>query len=273
MSKQTRLVLGAALASGSLAGMPAAALPGPFSGLVVFGDSLSDMGNAGRFSDGPVWVEHLAATFDLTLAPSGSGGSNYAVGGARTHGAPGALRGQVDAFLAAGGPSLDGEALYVVFGGGNDLLAAAADPDRETQALRAAEALGGIADDLAAAGAVHLLVPNLPDIGHTPAVRAGGPVWMEAARRLVRVFNAALEQALKRVETARRIRIHRLDVFALLDRVVADPAAAGFRNVTEPCFGAACNEALFYDQIHPTSYAHRRLAAAALLHLGRHRVP
>jgi hypothetical protein len=27
-----------------------------FDQLVVLGDSLSDMGNAGRFSDGPVWI-------------------------------------------------------------------------------------------------------------------------------------------------------------------------------------------------------------------------
>jgi cholinesterase len=31
-----------------------------FERLVVFGDSLSETGNAGRFSNGTVWVEYLA---------------------------------------------------------------------------------------------------------------------------------------------------------------------------------------------------------------------
>jgi outer membrane lipase/esterase len=38
-----------------------------FDQLVVFGDSLSDMGNAGRFSNGLVWVEQLAETLKLPL--------------------------------------------------------------------------------------------------------------------------------------------------------------------------------------------------------------
>jgi phospholipase/lecithinase/hemolysin len=52
-----------------------------FEHLVVFGDSLSDTDNAGRFSNGPVWVEHLADRLGLKLSSSQTGGSNFAVGG------------------------------------------------------------------------------------------------------------------------------------------------------------------------------------------------
>ena len=63
-----------------------------FSALVVLGDSLSDNGNAGRFSNGPVWVEHLAEALGLELRPSRLGGTNHAVGGARATGGPHDLR-------------------------------------------------------------------------------------------------------------------------------------------------------------------------------------
>jgi phospholipase/lecithinase/hemolysin len=57
--------------------------PPPFGHIVVFGDSLSDTGNAGRFSNGPVWVEQLAARLEVALRPAQAGGLNFAVGGAR----------------------------------------------------------------------------------------------------------------------------------------------------------------------------------------------
>jgi outer membrane lipase/esterase len=69
--------------------------PPVFEQLVVLGDSLSDMGNAGRFSNGPIWVEQLAEALKLPLKASQRGGHNFAVGGARTEIGPQSLRTQV----------------------------------------------------------------------------------------------------------------------------------------------------------------------------------
>ena len=75
------------------------AIAGPFTELVIFGDSLSDVGNTsqasfgtypgqfysnGRFSNGPVYVEAVATGLGLSpTVRSTAGGSNFAYGGAR----------------------------------------------------------------------------------------------------------------------------------------------------------------------------------------------
>src|SRR4029079_13741701 len=84
------------------------AAAGPFINIVVFGDSLSDIGNVsqatpfitqpktpgpyywnGRFSNGPVYAETLATGLGLpALANSAAGGTDYAYGGALTTDSP-----------------------------------------------------------------------------------------------------------------------------------------------------------------------------------------
>src|SRR3954464_5711041 len=145
-----------------------------FEHLVVFGDSLSDTGNAGRFSNGPVWVEYLADRLGLTLSPSQRGGSNFAVGGARLdpRSGPHSLRAQVVEFLRMPKPS--GRMLVIVYGGGNDLLAVVGHPHAPLMMDAAVSALQGMVADLIAHGTTDILVPNLPDVGITPAVQAQG---------------------------------------------------------------------------------------------------
>src|SRR4051812_49147468 len=115
------------LAIGLAPGLATAAAA--FEQIVVFGDSLSDTGNAGRFSNGPVWVEALARALNVSLRPSREGGSNFAVGGARLdpRSGPTSLRAQADLYLAS--PRPNGRTLHVVYGGGNDVLEAVGRPD------------------------------------------------------------------------------------------------------------------------------------------------
>lgn len=135
----------------------------PFNQLVVFGDSLSDVGNlalatagsttvspplppydtAGEFTDGPdttpstsiigVWVQQLNNNFLHSnnvgfspLTPSLSGGTDYAFGGAVTGSAstPPGMATQVATFLSAN-PTAPSNNLYVFWGGANDILDAA----------------------------------------------------------------------------------------------------------------------------------------------------
>lgn len=243
------------------------AAPAEFERLVVFGDSLSDNGNAGRFSNGPVWVERLAERLSVALEPARLGGGNFAVGGARLdpRSGPYSLRAQADLFLSR--PRPQGHTLYIVYGGGNDLLAAVGTPAGAEMAEVAVATLKGILSDLVRHGAKDILVPNLPDIGLTPAVRAHGDRAVAEAGELTRRFNAALERALADLPDASRL--HLLDVRALANRVRADPGASGFTNVTAPCIDLpGCEGYLFWDDVHPTTAAHGRLAEAALRALG-----
>jgi phospholipase/lecithinase/hemolysin len=246
----------------------------PIKGLVIFGDSLSDPGNAfvltGKvsvrpfelipdapyligglhFSNGKTWVEQLAAELDLRrdarpafLAPGFF--SNYAVGGARARGdGPTDFTSQVSVFLSIPRHKRLDDRLYVIWVGGNDVLDAfaalaspAEDPTMTTEAIISA-AVTAITDNIAAlveAGARRFLVPNAPDIGLVPAVTPFGPEAAAAATTLSGAFNAALDLALDGLEEALPIQIVRVDIFQIVNDVVEDPQAVGLSNAEDAC--------------------------------------
>ena len=288
---------------------------GPLHRFVVFGDSLSDPGNAFvllrdvevppfdslipdapyargalHFSNGPTWVEQLSL-LDHSLPSAGPAlfiplvFSNYAVGGARArHDGTFDLSTQVGLFVRdfrGQGPSA---ALYVVFAGGNDLRdalqALAVDTSGATSLAIVQAALFSIRDNLLtlhAAGARQFLVPNAPDIGLAPAVRLLGPAAQGAATFLSAQFNGGLEAILQGLESALGVEIVRVDVFRMLNEVVAAPEAFGLTDATHPCialntrahaFCASPNKFLFWDGIHPTVAGHRILSQRANAALG-----
>ena len=234
-----------------------------FEHLVVFGDSLSDMGNAGRFSNGPVWVEQLADALKLPLKASQRGGNNFAVGGARTEIGPQNIRAQVDQYLKRPKPS--GYTLYIVWGGANDIFAAIGQSDALAELDVAALSLRRVLAQLVAHGATHLLVPNMPDVGMTPEVRAQGGEALAEARRLTKHFNQAVERELADlIGPSSDLRLYRLDVAAMAERARKDPGRFGFTDISAPCSSSRCGEYVFWDDIHPTTAAHARLAEKAL---------
>ena len=289
--------------------LPAAAWASAFSTLVVFGDSLSDTGNnaavldsmyppgtartptpivsstfvpdlpyaSNRYSNGPVWVEGLAAGLGLSAQPSLLGGTNFAFGGARSGPSgssfPYSLLDQAQFFLGATGGYAPSSALYVVSGGGNDardafsVAALSGDPT----ALIAAYAsdIGSIITDLEAAGAHDILLVNVPDIGMTPAIQANGPAAIALGHWIAGAMNSALNTMLGTLSPAMTDGIRVLDAYSLLDQVVADPAAFGMTDVTSACAAdQACidnpDTTFFWDGIHPTTAGHAILAQAAL---------
>ena len=265
-----------------LASGPAHAIGLLFSDIFTFGDSLSETGNynafgafpfdvptsppyaPGRWSNGPVWVEHLADNLGFApgyTQPSEGGGTNYAWGGARTGGQAGPpggvnpidLGAQIDEFIGDVGMGMaDPNALYVVWAGGNDVF----DPmvDLATSADNVKAALTTLSGE----GAVHFLVPNLPE---TPL----DPRFAE--------FNTNLAAALDMAEMTLPINLTRFDANALNQAVAFDTlfnggAIYGLTNLFDPCFDgmSACmnpDEYAFWDAIHPTARVHEILGDAA----------
>lgn len=278
----------------SIARWGGAVYAAPFSQLVVFGDSLSDVGNIAaasldvfpgpyyfndRFSNGPVWMESLST--GLGLGPtvrSTAGGNNFAYGGAKTSGTGGFnglfirdIDEQVDQFLAT--RTADPNALFLVYAGSNDLIGGQANISIPINNL--AEDIGR----LVTAGARNLLVPNLPLLGHTPRFN-GTPTTLATYNSRSESFNAALDMLLDGVQTSNpALAVYRLDVAALFSAALADPAVFGLTNVThsaapglEPGDSAYNtsqivpnpHQYMFWDDVHPTSTVHAHLAERAL---------
>ena len=271
-----------------------------FSNVFFFGDSLTDSGTyrpvlppgTGLFTTnpGPVWSQVLAQSYGLTATPANQGGTNFAQGGARVTSLPGVpataptgtatpIANQVSSLLARG--PLDSSALYMVWGGANDVffqlgaLSAGAISPTELQANVGAAAVSLVQQVavLDAAGARNVVVFNLPDIGRTPFGTASGQSAQISA--VSSLFNTTLIGGLDTLG----VPTIRVNIFALFNEILADPAAYGFVNATTPACGATpsliCTSAnlivpdaattfVFADAVHPTTGAHAVISQLVL---------
>ncbi len=250
---------------------------GSFTELVVFGESLSDTGNLfaatggaippsppyfeGRFSNGPIWVDYLASALDLSV-------DDFAVSGALTGRTnrfddpsipvefPGLLD-EIDAFVGLNPAGGDRHTLYAVWAGADDFRAS---PSPAT-ILPAVQNLAHAVDTLTRHGARHILVFNMPDLGLTPAGVASG--FSTELTALSIAFNHALKSTLK----GRGHHVIVVDIFDLVNDIVADPSKYDLTDVSTPCLDlvtfSVCadpDEHLFWDPLHPTTRGHKILA-------------
>ena len=124
--------------------MAALAATPTYDNLYVFGDSYCDVGNIfaatggavppapyyiGRFSNGPIWLDHVAGFLSVPFKASLLGGTDYAFGGAWVTapqriplGFIPSVPKQVELYLSEHGGKADPKALYIIEGGGNDIL-------------------------------------------------------------------------------------------------------------------------------------------------------
>lgn len=276
-----------------------------YTSLTVFGDSLSDTGNVflatggavpvppyyqGRFSDGPVWIDVLAAGLGLPMGavPSLLGGGNYAFGGARSGvgGFPPGTLAQIGGLWAPTTPAADPTGLYVLVVGGNNMR----DARSAYPTFSAADAAGrqAVADQtavdiisglglLASKGARNVLIANLPDLGNTPEAVGLGVVAAssDASAR----FNALMPVILGVGAQTFGLNMSFLDMAGRAAAIIADAttnggAVYGITNVSTPCgpfpgsIGIGCDVSMFSDALHPSARAHQLLGEQALLAVG-----
>lgn len=269
----------------------------PFDNVVVIGDSLSDAGNLSllevpsfqppqRFTTNPgsTAAENVAKSLGFNIAPSLAGGTDYAYGGAgvinnSTAGPIPTLPQQLQMYLTATGGKADPHALYQVWGGANDIFYLTdtyTDPSVIVAgAVAAAQTEVKLLGNLQAAGAKYLLVYNLPDIGKTPDSIEAGAAAQSAATQISLAYNGVLNTGIQQLSSS-GMNVIPVNTFALINEVVANPAAYGFTNVTTPACGIGSSSVLcgpqgsglpytyapgtnqtylFADGVHPTTGA------------------
>lgn len=208
-----------------------------FSNVYIFGDSLSD--TDARASNGLLWPEYLAPQLGIAYDSA----ANFAIAGSKSSD----LAGQVSTYQSTS-TMADPNALYVVWAGGNDILAF-------LNGAGAANNVISIVDSLSLFGASNFFIPNMPDLGLIPADGTG---FLTAPSI---EFNSTIESVF-----ASSSNVAVADVFGLHHQVLADPAAFGLLNVTDACFtppASLCSDPstyFFLDSIHPTTVGHSIIA-------------
>lgn len=232
------------------------------------------------------WHEQLARDLLGIGAPTNSldGGTDYAFGGATT--ADGTidvtvinnpfpfgggdfaltvdnLGKQVDDYLASNTP--DPAALYILFGGSNDLF----NDDSSENVTAAAANVAGLVQQLAEAGARFFLVANVAPIGLVPLYKDDATTATSlnlAAAEFRSELNTNLDATVATLSgEGITITLYRLDTYGLYYRIATNPGDYGFTNIFDSAQGEDVDPDayLFWDDIHPTTSGHHQLAVEA----------
>lgn len=285
-------------------------VPPLFQTMVAFGASTTDNGNAcdlaatncppsppyasGRASNGPLWIDAVAARYGASAIPSRKGGTNYAYGGARTGTVPGvttppsvpSMVAQVEQYLQRAGYQSSPQTLFVVdaITVGNNMVdaltLAQTNPNAPAAVItQAVTDIVGIMQRLYSSGARHIAISNSTNVGRTPRAQALGAAAVAATTQMSALFNGALAQQITILKAnSPGLNVYVVDVFTLSEQAATNPASLGMTNGTQACFNdlakppTVCSNAsqyFYWDSFHPTQATGAIVAQRAIAAIGR----
>ncbi|MAK05101.1 MAG: hypothetical protein CMA03_04355 [Euryarchaeota archaeon] len=273
--------------------------------LLVFGDSLSDMGNAknsilnvpdvppyweNRFSNGKVWIDYISQHYGVSTS-IGSGtqpGDNRAFGGSQTGQGYSYLLlpnvgTQINNYLTDVQANIPSDNIVSLWAGGNDFLYGTADSDIIVTNMESH------IRQLVGAGANELIIPNLPPLEKTPEGLSRTQNQQNELSSEIISYNSKLLDLINDLENEFGIKIHHVDAWTAFNDVVDNKESLGFTNVQE----AACSDSsgiiisiflpicdssstlvpnvdeyLFFDKAHPTKVMHKFISQYVIETIG-----
>ncbi|KAJ3294477.1 hypothetical protein HDU79_010883 [Rhizoclosmatium sp. JEL0117] len=264
--------------------------------VVAFGDSLSDNGNffkllgappapywKGRFSNGPVWVEQLAITLNNANL------HDYAFGGAVANSSDAYHQPLAKNFTASDLPDLSAQialwkadssantvnldtTLFTVWAGFNDLSDTVNSGNVPNPVAFATYVLNNV-QILLRLGAKNILVNGFPPLDRVPRYNKLPSAALAPIKQIDDGFNFVLSAGISKIQAlVPNANIILNDVTPLLLHIDTPEGSEyyGFKNIQDSCFNATSasvcatpDEYFFWDQVHPTTKAHKFIAAGA----------
>ncbi|KAK9696382.1 hypothetical protein K7432_012496 [Basidiobolus ranarum] len=252
-------------------------------GMVVFGDSHSDSGNtlmlsknrsppshyfAGRYSNGPNWVDNVGKNMRIVIKNfaygGGSSDSKFNPGKAgfgSTVEVPGIAQ-QIGQFLQSKPGDMQ-NTLFLLCGGGTDYYF-----NTTVEALDVKNAMRNNAEALLKKGAVSVGLCTIPPMSTVPLLRRS-IIKRFIAKLAEPVYNNAIKQLVYELQTRYPDRyILTWDLESVIRNILKNSAALGFKNISEACADETNNqpacknpdEYVYWDSVHPSAHTHRLIA-------------